>query len=129
MNLEQLRGPLCYLATPYTKYPKGIEEAFVDASKIAAALLSAGVKVYSPIAHCYPIAIHGDIDPLAHDIWLPYQETMMRVCAVLIVAQLPGWDSSYGVTFEIDHFERAEKPIFDLVPETLFMKKRNGAGA
>lgn len=127
MSIEQLKGPLCYLATPYTKYPAGIEQAWIDAAKVTGALLLAGVKCYSPIAHTHPIAIHANIDPLNHDIWMPFDQAMMEVCSALIVAQLPGWDKSYGVKFEIDHFERAGKPIFDLIPETLFMKKRNGA--
>lgn len=48
---------LVYLATPYSKYPRGIEAAFVDASRLAACLVRLGISVYSPIAHTHPIAI------------------------------------------------------------------------
>ena len=43
-------GPLCYLATPYTKYRPSIEAAFIDASKLAAKLMLAGVN--SSMSRC-----------------------------------------------------------------------------
>lgn len=110
---------LCYLATPYTKYPAGIEQAFVDASACAARLLKAGVKVYSPIAHTHPLAIHGGLDPLDHAIWLPFDQAMMEAADALIVAHMDGWHDSYGVNHEIDFFAKAGKPIVHIDPVTL----------
>ena len=110
---------LCYLATPYTKYPAGIEQAFVDAAACAARLLKAGVKVYSPIAHTHPLAIHGGLDPLDHSIWLPFDQAMMDAADALIVAHLPGWNESFGVAHEIDFFAKAGKPIVHIHPVTL----------
>lgn len=115
---------IAYLATPYTNFPGGIEPAFIAAAKLVAALLKTGVKVYSPIAHTHPVAIYGDIDPLDHAIWIPFDQGMMDVCGSLIVAQLPTWERSRGVAMEIDYFRNAGKPIFDLNPETLFMVRR-----
>lgn len=117
-------GALCYLATPYSKYPPGIEQAFVDAAKLAALLLPSGLKVYSPIAHTHPLAIHGKIDPLDHAIWMPFDEAMMTAADVLLVAHMHGWQESYGIAHEIRFFENAGKPIFDLDPKTLVMTKR-----
>lgn len=115
---------LAYLATPYTKHPRGIWTAFFDAAEIAARLLSAGVKVYSPIAHTHPLAIFGGLDPLDHSIWMPFDEAMMTAASVLIVAHMEGWDSSKGIALEIKHFEARGKPIFDLDPKTLVMTRR-----
>lgn len=115
---------LHYLATPYSKFPDGIEAAFVEAAKLTGRLLRNGVKVYSPIAHTHPVAIHGGIDPLDHDIWLPFDRAMIDASGVLIVAHLQGWDCSKGIAFEVDVFEKAGKPIFDLEPETLSMVRR-----
>lgn len=118
-------GALCYLATPYTKYKDGdIDAAFRDAAKLAAQLLRAGIKVYSPIAHCHPLSVHGKIDPLDHSIWLPFNDTMLRASDVLIVAEMDGWDQSKGVGYEIEFFERTVKPIFHLDPLTLTMRNR-----
>lgn len=115
---------LVYLATPYSKYPGGIEKAFRDASALTAQLLVAGVAVYSPIAHTHPVAVHGGIDPLDHDIWLPFDEAMMAKADVLAVAHMAGWRESRGVAFEVAAFEAAGKPIFDLDPETLGARVR-----
>jgi hypothetical protein len=114
-NIDELKQhALCYLATPYSKYPSGIHHAFADAATFAANLLKAGVNVYSPIAHTHPLAIYGNIDPLDHNIWLPFDATMMHLAEALIVARMPGWESSKGVMHEIEVFRAAHKPIYYL---------------
>jgi Domain of unknown function (DUF1937) len=120
-------SPLAYMASPYSRYPNGVREAFEQACHIAARLLLTGIKVYSPIAHTHSLATIGGIDPLDHSIWMPYDEAMMRVCDVLIVAHMPGWETSKGIAIEVRHFEMAGKPIFDLDPNTLVMTRRNSA--
>lgn len=105
---------LVYLATPYSKYNDGIECAFRDAAALTAKLLRLGVKSYSPIAHTHPIAIYGDLDPLDHSIWLPFDEAMMKKSDALLVAQMQGWRESYGVKHEIQFFTAAGKPVFYL---------------
>lgn len=121
---ELQHGALCYLATPYSKWSAGLEDAFIEASKLAALLLRAGVKVYSPIAHTHPLAIHGNLDPLDHNIWLPFDEAMMTAAQVLIVAHMEGWQESKGIAHEIKFFEAAKKPIWDLNPANMVMAKR-----
>lgn len=121
---ESINGNLVYLATPYSKYPHGIERAFVDAAKIAATMLRAGINVYSPITHCHALAIHGDIDPHDHDIWLPFDLAMMKVADILVVAHMDGWEESFGISEEVKFFDSAHKPIFDLDPMTMLMARR-----
>lgn len=123
-NCEAMKGNLAYLATPYTKYRAGPEQAFIDAAKLAGRLLIAGVNVYSPITHTHPIAVHGNLDPLDHAIWLPFDEAMMIAADVLIVARMDGWSESRGIAHEIQFFEESHKPIFDLDPATLLMVRR-----
>lgn len=110
---------LIYVGTPYTKYPDGIEQAFIDASRITAKLMLRGVKVYSPIAHTHPLAIHGEIDPINHEIWLPFDAAMMDAADAMIVAMMESWEISYGVKHEIDVFAKAGKPIYYLDPRTM----------
>lgn len=114
-----LRYNLVYLGTPYTKYAKGIDAAFIDAARLAAALMQAGVKVYSPIVHCHPISVYGDIDPLNHDIWLPFDRSMMNVADAMVVGMLPGWKESYGVEREIETFQSLNKPVYLVDPKDL----------
>jgi hypothetical protein len=116
---------LAYLASPFSKHPRGLGVAFKDAARIAGRLLSAGVNIYSPIAHCYPLAKHGGIDPYELSIWYPHCELMAGRCDVLIVAHLASWQESVGIQFETEIFERAGKPIFDLEPRTLKMTSRS----
>lgn len=117
---------LCYLATPYSKYKGGnLEAAFEDASQLAALLLAAGVRVYSPIAHTHPLAVYGGLDPLDHSIWLPFDEAMMEAADCLIVAHMDGWDQSYGIAHEVEFFTKRRKLIFDLDPVTLHVTPRN----
>lgn len=113
------RKSLLYLATPYSRYPGGIERAFQDAAELAARLLTAGYRVYSPIAHTHPIAIHGGLDPLDHTIWLPFDETMMLAADAILVAHMEGWQASKGIAHEIAFFRDHGKPILNVDPETL----------
>lgn len=116
---------LGYLATPYSRYPRGLEAAFMDAAELCARLMQIGVHCYSPIAHTHPVAMYGHIDPLNHAIWLPFDEQIMERCDVLIVAHMDGWQESKGIAHEIKFFEQMGKPIFDLVDlESLQMKRR-----
>ena len=116
--------PLAYLATPYTKFPQGLSGAFVIAARLAARLLKAGVKVYSPICHAHPIAIHGGLGPRDHALWIPFDELMMARCDILIVAHMDGWAQSKGIAHEVEFFTNAGKPIFDLDTTTLTMARR-----
>lgn len=109
---DLLPHKLCYLATPYSKYVGGIHLAFIEASRIAAKLLQAGVKIYSPIAHTHPLAIYGNIDPLDHAIWIPFDETMMEACDALVVCEMPGWENSKGIAHEIKFFKNRNKSIY-----------------
>lgn len=121
---------LCYLATPYSKYKGGdLIAAFEDASRLAAELLATGVRVYSPIAHTHPLAIHGHLDPLDHSIWLPFDEAMMDAADCLIVAHMDGWQESYGIKHEVEFFEKADKPIYDLDPASIAVPSLRKAAA
>jgi hypothetical protein len=110
---------LVYLATPYSKYPGGIEKAFKDATKLAARLVTAGVRVYPPITLTHPLAIIGGIDPMSHEIWLPFDQAMMDASEAIIVARMESWQISKGIAHEIEYFGGAGKPVFYLNPETM----------
>lgn len=114
--MDQLRTHrLVYLASPYTKYPAGFHMAAVDAARIAADLMRAGVKVYSPIAHTHPLALYGNLDPLDHSLWLPFDQTIMDLAdACCIAGDMVGWESSFGVQHEMKTFWGQQKPVYRL---------------
>jgi hypothetical protein len=118
---------LVYLATPYSKYPDGMEAAFIAASILAGRLLMHGVKVYSPIAHTHPIATYAEINPLDHKIWLPFDESMMEAADTLVVAEMRSWQNSFGIAHEIEYFTRADKPVVYLDPDRLVLRATPGA--
>jgi hypothetical protein len=115
LDLKQF--DLIYVGQPFTKYPGGIESAFIDGCKLTARLLRLGLKVYSPIAHAYPLALYGEIDPVDLTIWLPFDAAMMGKSDAMLVAMMSGWETSKGIRHEIEVFTEAGKPIFYLPPE------------
>ncbi len=113
-----------YLATPYSKYHKGTEAAFQDACRLAAELIRRGVHFFAPIAHTHPIAKYGYLEERDLNIWLKFDEHMMARCDALLVAHMEGWAESRGIAYETDYFIKADKPIWDLYPETMEMSER-----
>jgi hypothetical protein len=119
MTLEIVKAyPLCYVATPYSKFPGGVEVAYQAACELCARLLLAGVNVFSPIAHSHGIAVHGKLDPLDHKIWLPFDEAVMQASNALLVAKMKTWEVSYGIDKEIEWFTAKGKPVHYLDPVT-----------
>lgn len=110
MNIPQTAG-YWYLATPYSRFPGGIWNAYWEACKVAGWLIKRGVPVYCPIAETHGIAVHGGVDPLDHELWIRADRPKMDAAAGLIVATLPTWETSRGVLEEIAIFRAAGKPI------------------
>lgn len=100
------------LASPYSHKRREVRvRRYVAACRAAAAMISAGHKVFSPIAHSHPIAECG-VDPMAHHIWMPIDEAILEACSeVAILASLPGWDKSRGVKAEVAQAIKQDKPV------------------
>jgi hypothetical protein len=112
-----------YLATPYSKWSHGQEDANIVAQKLAAALLSIGVKVYSPIAHTHGIAPYLiGVDKRDHDFWLAADKPLLDAAGGLLIADLTGWRDSKGVTLEIQWAKEQKKPYWLLNPRTLAVR-------
>lgn len=110
---------LIYLATPYSKYPGGTIKAYVAAAELAGRLMKAGLIVLSPIVHGHPISVHGDLDPLDHEIWLKLDRQIMQRCDAMLIAMMEGWRESYGIAKEIEYMTAWKKPIYELDPDSL----------
>lgn len=107
---------LWYLASPYSKYANGIEAAFRDISEQAGWLANNGVFVFSPIAHTHPIATYGKLDHYDYDLMLAWDKLMIDRCDGMLICMLPGYDTSYGVAWEKEQFEKQGKPIVYISP-------------
>ena len=126
MSLEQaipvIKG-YWYLATPYSKWHLGLEDANIVAQQLAGRLLSIGVKVYSPIAHTHGIAAYvSGVDKRDHDFWLAADKPLLDAAGGLLIADLAGWQDSRGVTLEIQWAKEQKKPYWLLNPETLAVR-------
>lgn len=106
-----------YLASPYSLYEDGLEEANALVCAAAAYLIEKGIRVFCPIAHSHAICEASELDPLDHNIWMFQDAPFCEAAMGLIVFQLPGWERSAGVTQEIEYFEEAHKPIVYLTVE------------
>ena len=111
-----------YLASPYSLHRGGRDAACAEAAKIAGELISEGIRVFSPIAHSHTICEHSDLDPLDHELWMDQDESFMEDCDALVIVQFSGWDSSYGIEMEKQHFRDANKPVHFL--DTVKMELR-----
>lgn len=103
--------PLYYMATPYSRYGQGREQAYIDACRSAAVLIKRGLNVFSPVAHSHPIAEIGGIDPLCAVTWLGLDLAILDECAGLLVVMMPGWAESHGVTMEIARARELGKSV------------------
>lgn len=119
MNLE--KSILCYLASPYSKYPHGLDMAVQHAAELVGKIMKRGLIAVSPIIVSHEVSKNSDIDPLSHEIWLAYDEGLLARCDLLIIAMLEGWEESVGIAWEIDYCERNNKAYVFLDPETMMM--------
>jgi hypothetical protein len=102
---------LIYIAVPFSHKDKKVrDERFEKVTVFAGKLMSEGKYVFSPITHCYPIALRHSL-PETWDYWQGYCELMVPKCNRLIVLKLEGWEDSEGVTAEIKLAEALGIPI------------------
>jgi len=105
-----------YLATPYTRHPRGVEAAHMEACAAAAICFRAGVQVFAPIPHTHNIAVIGQI--AGHfDQWAAFDEIMIRASIGVIVVTMDGWRESTGVNAEITLAIRLRKPVLYMPPD------------
>lgn len=107
-----------YLATPYSKYPLGINRAYEDACRVSAWFLDLEIPIFCPIVHTHPIARYTIANPLDGKFWAKMDQPLMNGAKEgLIVMKLPSWEESVGVKAEADWFAKVGRRIFYLEPE------------
>lgn len=92
---------MIYLASPYTHENKEIEELrFREICRVAADLIYRGMIIYSPIAHCHPIAKTNNLST-SYKYWKIHNIDMLHLAKKLMVCKMEGWEGSVGVQNEI----------------------------
>ena len=108
-----------FLATPYSKYPHGLEAAFKLACRQRALLVKAGVPVFSPIVHSHAVAMESGIDQLNLDTWLHAEMPFRRAASGIIMLRAESWQASVGMAIERREFAEAGKPVAWMDPDVL----------
>lgn len=81
---------LIYLAVPYSDPNPEVQlQRFHKVNKVAAALMAAGLYVFSPISHTHPIAEAGLL-PRSWEYWQGYDQAILSGCGCLAVLMLDG---------------------------------------
>lgn len=90
---------LIYLAIPFSGTIEEMKYRFDLVNGIAAKLMQQGYYVFSPISHCYPISLNGDL-PKDDLYWKGYDRKMMSFCSKIAVVMVNGWRDSKGIKRE-----------------------------
>jgi hypothetical protein len=94
-------GQLAYLAAPYSHPDPAVRQArYEEINRAAVGLIKRNVLVFSPITHCHPLHLLGNL-PGDFAYWETFDRRMMAACDLLIVLAIPGWEQSVGVKAEI----------------------------
>lgn len=100
-----------YLATPYSHPDPQVREArFRTVNKFAAQLMRLGHHVFSPISHCHPLALAGEL-PADWEFWKEYDRTFIEWAEVLYILCQDGWETSIGIQEERKLAILLKKPI------------------
>lgn len=101
-----------YLATPYSKYPHGLEAAYHEACRAANLLRETRrIRIFCPIAEFHPIAMSAGIDPTDHEFWMDACRPFMRRAKDALIAKMDGWQDSRGIAQEITEFHAMGKNV------------------
>ena len=100
-----------YLASPYT-HPDPLvrDERYRAAKQATEYLIQQGLCVFSPIAYCHCLSLHGKLggDWTA---WRDFDKSFLSRCDELLILIIPGWRHSVGVRAEISFARAFHKPI------------------
>lgn len=104
--------PLVYLACPYSNLNPEVEELrYRIANFVAGAMMNLGFIVFSPISHCHIInkayGLPGD-----WKFWQNFDRKYISVSHSMYVIRIPGWDTSIGVTAEIELARVYDIPVY-----------------
>ena len=91
-----------YLAQPYTHRDPRVRAArFKIAEFMTAKYSNLGEAIYAPIVACHKLSITYKL-PTTADFWERMNIAFMEKAEAIRLLEMPGWDKSAGVEFELD---------------------------
>lgn len=102
---------MIYLGSPYSHFDWRVRDSrFRSVCRAAGALMKTSKHIFSPIAHCHPIALEVDL-PTTAEYWRGYNCDTLRRSDALWILTLDGWRESKGLDIEKQMAEEMQKPI------------------
>lgn len=120
---------LFYLASPYSHHDPAVREARFDAASFVAGKLYESAKppvaTFCPIGHSHPVEValmkrDKEPAPRSWSYWLPWDFRFMPALSGMVVACLPGWKESVGVSKEVPKFLHWGLPVVLMDVRDLF---------
>lgn len=113
---------MIYLASPYSHPDPVIKKTrFLLVEQCTAGLINQGYLVWSPIVHCYEMALKFQLPDHA-DFWKQYNFDFIRRCDAMFVLQIEGWQESKGVQMELHLAKEIILPVRFVNPEGQFIE-------
>lgn len=92
---------MIYVASPYSSsIPELQQLRYERVREFTHRLVARGFVAFSPILYCHPIAAEVGLATDAKT-WFHFNMTILRRAESCWILQLPGWESSKGVQYEI----------------------------
>jgi len=117
-----------YLGQPYSHADPAVRQWRFDAAcRATAALMRAGLVVFSPVAHSHPLTRYGL--PGDWRFWERSDRAMLEACDTLAILALDGWKESVGVGAEIRIAFELGLPVFLIDPARVGIRAENAPAA
>ena len=108
---------MIYLASPYSHPDPVIKKTrFLLAEQCTAALIKQGLFVWSPIVHCYGMALRFTM-PDDAQFWKAYNFDFIRRADALYLLKIEGYEQSKGVMMELKLAAEIGLPVEHVNPE------------
>jgi hypothetical protein len=119
---------MVYLGQPYSHQDPAVRQwRFEAACRATAALMRAGLVVFSPVAHSHPLTRYGL--PGDWRFWERYDRAFLEACGALAILTLDGWKESVGVGAEIRIAFELGLPVFLIDPARVGIRAENAPAA
>jgi nucleoside 2-deoxyribosyltransferase len=123
--------PLIYLACPFSHPDKNVElQRYEIANRTAAGLMRAGLYIFSPLSHSFPIDKYVQmVGKKSHRFWMDQDLIVLRRCQLLMIINIDGTEESKGVVEEIEEATKLKLPVRiidpDFFPSPEYVEKIN----
>lgn len=102
-----------YLASPYSKWRGGFEDAWEQAVAAQIAFDRASIQTYAPIVASHPRAARGNL-PGDWAFWASLDHPFIEAAYGMIVLKMDGWQESFGMTAERSMFVASKKRVIEV---------------